>query len=123
MESFLRSFTAAVSSLEAEAASKQKKLGSAHSKIDKMTAERFKTFVSGVKEIDSHLRASFRSLCQHGDCCLDFASQSTLLFSEGVQICARSRAPSKPTPRHFQSQTPSHKPTLISTPTPKTPHI
>ena len=58
-------------------------------KVETLQAERSRTFVRGLTAIDAGLRATFRALCRHGDCSLDYATQPAILFVEGVRIAVK----------------------------------
>lgn len=58
-------------------------------RLEVLQAERSRRFLSGMSTIDSVLRSTFRSLCRHGDCTLEYAVQPSILFAEGVTFAVR----------------------------------
>ena len=68
-------------------------------RLQALQAERSRKFVRGVEKVDEGMRATFRSLCRHGDCSLEYASQPSILFAEGVRLRVTR------TPRRAQSAT------------------
>ena len=58
-------------------------------RLQRMLDERSRKFLRGIEMIGTGLQSTFRSLCKHGDCQLEYSAQPTILFTEGVSIVAK----------------------------------
>ena len=88
LESYLAS-VATVSKLSAEAEAVRSQADQSAKRVETLQAERSRAFLAGIRTIDAGLRATFRSLCRHGDCTLEYASEPSILFTEGVGILVK----------------------------------
>ena len=88
LEAYLAAVSA-VSRLSAEVDSTRAEAEQSARRVEVLQAERSRTFLAGLRAIDDGLRTTFRSLCKHGDCTLEFASEPSILFTEGVGIAVK----------------------------------
>jgi chromosome segregation protein len=58
-------------------------------RLERLQSERARRFLRGAQAIDTGLRSVFRSLCKHGDCTLEYSSEPSILFTEGISIAVQ----------------------------------
>lgn len=58
-------------------------------RVEVLQRERSRRFLRGAQSIGDALRATFRSLCKHGDAALEYADVPSILFAEGVSIAVK----------------------------------
>lgn len=89
LETYLRA-SAAASAMEQTVDRAKEAAEASASRVESLQSERSRKFLSGLKVIDGGLRSTFRALVKHGDCCLEYASQTpSILFSEGISITVK----------------------------------
>ena len=109
LEEYLKA-SARATELAAEADATRGELGESSRRVETLQAERSRAFLRGLEAIDAGVRTTFRALCKHGDCSLEYATQP--VSRTPMQPLSRSQhllshplsAPSPTPPR------PSHRP-------------
>lgn len=86
--------------VEAGLRARRSELGAAARRLSSLSAERGRVFLSAVGELNGRLRETFRALCEQGDASLEYASEPSVLFEEGVSIRVR---PPRSEWEHFET--------------------
>ena len=88
LEAYLAA-SSAVAALVSDADQLRSDAAQSAKRVETLQAERSRLLLVGLRAIDAGLRETFRSLCRHGDCALEFASEPAVLLAEGVGIAVR----------------------------------
>jgi len=75
--------------LQAEALEANDLAEASSRRVEVLQRERSRRFLRGAQAISDALRATFRSLCKHGDAALEYADVPSILFAEGVSIAVK----------------------------------
>ena len=75
--------------LQAEALEANDLAEASSRRVEVLQRERSRRFLRGAQAIGDALRATFRSLCKHGDAALEYADVPSILFAEGVSIAVK----------------------------------
>ena len=75
--------------LQAEALEANDLAEASSRRVEVLQRERSRRFLRGAQSIGDALRATFRSLCKHGDAALEYADVPSILFAEGVSIAVK----------------------------------
>jgi chromosome segregation ATPase len=86
--------------VEASLKARRGELGATVRRLSSLSAERGRVFLAAVGELNSRLRETFRALCEQGDASLEYATEPSVLFEEGVSIRAR---PPRSEWEHFEA--------------------